>query len=224
MTTYRQVRASRGLIWAGIALGYLIAVVIAIVNLRSDSGSTLTALAFLTMLSIPATMAVYSLDRRPSLLTAASMAALIQALVTLSSVGLLLMVLPILWSIANGRRPRPAIAPGWATWGRPALALVAVLPLLVMYLHQDPMCTVRDADGNVISSQVGDSASSGFGFQQLGGSTLSSSSSSGVTTACSSDTVQPWEAALSLSLSVVIIWLVRRWPDTERIESRLSRT
>lgn len=223
MSTYRQVRASRGVIWAGVALGYLIALAVAVINLRNEHGTLLIALAFLAFLGIPSTLALWSLDRRPSLLPAAAMGALIQGFLLLFSIGLLEVVVAILWFIAIRQRPRPALTPGWAVWARPLIAATVVIPLLVMYLHLDPRCTVTDADGNVISTTVNENSPSGFGLQ-LGGWSQESNSSAGETTTCSSDIVQPWEAAGSLTASAMILGLARRWPDTVRLEHERNRS
>jgi hypothetical protein len=215
MTTYQDIRVSRRLIWAGIGCGYAIAVAIAALTFSSEDGTLISAFGFLFALAIPPSLAQISLDRRPSLLTAASMAALVQGFLLLTSViGLLEFVPAILWTFAGQRRPRPPEAPGWVIWGRPLLAAAVIMPVLVTFLHLDPRCTVTAADGTVISTTVNTSAPSGWSFQ-LGSSGPSSTSGDGVTTSCQSNTQQPWESLLSIGLSMAIVGGVYQlWPRT----------
>lgn len=215
MTTYQDIRSSRKLVWAGIAIGYALALTIALLNLIGGEGTPLTALAFFAMVAIPPSMAAFALDRRPALLTAASMAALVQGFVLLSSVvGLVEFIPAILWTLAGQKRPRQPVAPGWATWARPLLAAATVLPLIVMFIHLDPRCTVTSADGTLISSSIDENAPTGWRLE-LGSSASSSTGTDGLTRSCTSDTVQHWEAALSVAVSVVITTSIyRRWPMT----------
>lgn len=224
MTTYREIKTGRRLIWTGIIFGVSIALALAIATFMSENGSALRAGAILAFTSIPAAFALLALDRRPSLLTAAAMAALVQGVLLLTSgLGLLQVIPAILWYLAGQKRPRPAAAPTWATWARPLLAVATLLPLVVMFSHLDPICTVTDADGTVVSTEVDTSAPSGWTLS-LGGLTSSSTGtdSDGVTRSCTSDTVRPWESALSLAVSALIVGMATRWPTATRLteESR----
>ena len=222
MTTYRDIKTGRRLIWIGIFLGLSIALGLAIASYTSEDGFLLKALAFLAFVSLPAAFALLSLDRRPSLLTAAAMAALVQGvLLLISGIGLLQVIPALLWYLAGQKRPRPAAAPTWATWARPLLAVATLLPLVVMFSHLDPMCTVTDADGTVVSSEIDKDAPSGWALT-LGSSSGSSTDADGVTRSCTSDTVRPWESALSLAVSALIVGLATRWPTATRLseESR----
>lgn len=215
MTTYQDIRSSRKLIWAGIAIGYGIAVATAIVSTVAGDGPSLTALALMTVLAIPPTLALFSLDRRPSLLTAASMSAVVLG-VLLLPIAFFGIISAILWGFAVQRRPRSTTTPRWATWGRPLLAAVVVLPVLVLFVHLDPRCTVTAADGTKISTTVDETAPSGWSFQ-MSSSGSSSTSSDGVTSSCTSDTQQPWESALSVFTSLAILWGVfALWPKADR--------
>lgn len=219
MTTYRDIKTGRQLIRAGIGFGVSIALAMAIASYISADGSVLRSLALLGFMSIPAVFALLALDRRPSLLTAAAMAALVQGVLLLTSgLGLLQVVPAILWYLAGQKRPRPATAPTWATWARPLLAVATLLPLVVAFSHLDPVCTVTDAEGTVTSSEIDTNAASGWTLS-LGGFTSSSTSSDsdGVTRSCTSDTVQPWESGLSLAVTVVLVGLVTRWPTADRL-------
>ncbi len=166
-------------------------------------------------LSIPPTMALFSLDRRPSLLTAASMSAIVLGFLLLP-IALTGIVPAILWSFAVQRRPRPATAPRWAVWGRPLLAAAVVVPVFVLFVHLDPRCTVTAADGTIISNMVDETAPSGWSFQMMS-SGSSSTSSSGETSSCTSDTQQPWESALSIATSFAILGgVLALWPQLDR--------
>lgn len=222
MTTYQDIRLGRGLVWAGIAVGFALAIALAIVNLVSGEGTPFTALAFLAMLAIPPTMALISLDRRPSLLTAATMAAVIQGFITLTSLGLIEFLPAILWAWAGQRRPRPALEPAWATWVRPLIAALSILPLVVMFIHLDPRCTTTAADGTVISTTVDEKAATGWRLE-LGSSGSSTTGSDGITQSCTSNTVQGWEALVSVAVSAMILVGVSRWPTAIQIHQELAR-
>lgn len=211
MTAYDDIKTSRRLMWIGIVLGYGTAIGVAVANLMSDDGTVLTALAFLAMLSIPSTMAVFSLDRRPSLRTAAAMAALFPTFMLLTNViGLVYLVMAILWYLAGQKRPREAASPEWATWARPLLAASVVLPLFALSAHLDPQCTITDADGTVTVTTETDYPT-GWNFGS--GMTTGSGSSDGTgSRSCVSNTIVWWESALSIALSAGIIVLASRWP------------
>lgn len=216
MTTYRDIKVGRGLVWAGIVLGYGAAVVITVINLTSEYGTVLSALAFMMMLSIPSTLAVLALDRRPSLLTVATMSAVFTGvLLLLSLVGLVYVVMAILWYLAGQRRPRPPVPPAWASWARPLLAASIVLPLFVMMIHLDPRCTLTDADGNVTVTSDTD-LPTGWGWA-FGSSETTTSDESG-SKSCVTDTTQPWEALASIGVSVGLVVAASRWPTASSLE------
>lgn len=223
MSTYADIRNSRRLVKAGIAMAYALAVVVAFVNLRADYGSVLSAIGFLAMLSIPPTMAVYSLDRRPGLLTAAGIAAFFQGLLLLGSgIGLLNVIVVVLWYLAAQRRPRPAVAPKWATWVRPILGFVAILPLLVMFMHLDPGCRSVDSDGTVTIEETTQFPSGWRFFSGAGSDGTASEASDGVVLSCTSDIVQPWEALLSIAVTIAILQLQSRWPTADQADRKLE--
>jgi hypothetical protein len=218
MTTYQDIKSGRRLTWTGIVIA--VAVSLAVASFAGKEGTVLTAMAFFALMVLPAALAYLALDRRPSLLTAAAMAALLQTVLLLTSgLGFLQLIPAILWYLAGQRRPRPAAAPRWATWGRPLLAAASLLPLLVMFVHLDPECTTTDADGTVVSSGVDASAPSGWGFG-FGTSGSTSTDSDGVTRSCTSNTVRPWESALSLVVSAAIVGLAVRWPTSNQLVDR----
>ena len=218
MTTYRDIKSGRRLIRAGIGFAVSIALAMAIASYISADGSVLRSLALLGFMSVPAAFALLALDRRPSLLTAAAMAALVQSVLLLTSgIGLLQVVPAILWYLAGQKRPRPAAAPAWATWARPLVAVATLLPLVVMFSHLDPVCTVTDADGTVISTEIDPNAPTGWTLSLGGLTATASTESDGVTRSCTNDTVLPWESGLSLAVTVLLVGLVTRWPTADRL-------
>jgi hypothetical protein len=218
MTAYQDIKAGRRLTWIGIVAA--LALGLAVASFTVEEGTVLTSMALFALMVLPAALAYLALDRRPSLLTAAAMAALLQSVLLLTSgLGFLQLVPAILWYLAGQKRPRPAAAPRWATWGRPLLAAATVLPLLVMFVHLDPECTITDADGTVVSSGVDTNAPTGWSFG-FGSSGSSSTDSDGVTRSCTSNTIRPWESALSLVLSAAIAGLVMRWPTSNQLADR----
>jgi hypothetical protein len=217
MSAYRDIKTSRRLISGGIAIGYAIALAVAIANLNTEEGTLLSALAFLGWLAIPPSLAVTSLDRRPSLLAVAAMGAVLQGVILITSIGLLEVVPAILWYLAVRRRPREAVAPRGAFWIRPLLGAATLIPLLVLLVHLDPLCTVTSPDGSVVRTYVEDGARTGWSFQ-LGGVASTSGSGSGETTTCTNDIIFGWEAAVSVTLSVLYVALiVTFWPTADQL-------
>lgn len=213
MSVYHDIKTSRRFVLIGVVFGYAAATMIAVANLRSDDGTVLTALAFLAVFSLPASVALLSLDRRPSLLTLASMSALVQGVILFTSGGVVLWVSAIVWYVAAQRRPRPALDPRGSAWIRPLLAISTVLPVLVMFIHLDPTCTVTTPDG-VIRTYEDEDAAKGWSLQL--GSSSETSTADGETTTCTTNIVVPWEAIASIALSsafIVLIW--QRWPTAQ---------
>jgi hypothetical protein len=170
----------------------------------------LSALAFTLMLSIPSTVAVLALDRRPSLLTVATMSAVFTGVLLLTSlVGLGYVVMAILLYLAGQRRPRPPAVPVWATWARPLLAAATILPLIVMMIHTDPRCTMTDADGNV--TVISDTEFP-TGWRWSFGSSGTTTSDGDGSTSCTSDTTQPWEALASMGVTAAVVFTASKWP------------
>jgi hypothetical protein len=85
-----------------------------------------------------------------------------------------------------------------------------------MFVHLDPECTVTDADGTVVSSDVDTNFPTGWGvgFDSSGSS---STDADGVTRTCTSNTIRNWESALSLVASAAIVGLAVRWPTSNQL-------
>lgn len=212
MSVYTDIKSSRRLVWIGAILGYAVAIGIGLANLAAGEGTPLSALAFAGVFSLPPTLAILSLDRRPALLTVASMGAVIQGVLMITSIGLIELVPAILWYMAAQRRPLPAKTPRGAAWIRPLLAVATVVPLLAMVTHLDPVCTVTSSDGSVIRTYEYDQATTGWSLNL--GSSTSTSESDGETTTCATNTMTAWEAGLSLALSILHAVLIAVWWPT----------
>lgn len=224
MTTFRQIKRNRRIV-AGTAVLVTVAAVAAMtIGVFSDGGpGAFQAIATLAALTLPAVFALISLDRRPSLLPGAVMAALIVGVLVLGLLPLWLVV-AIVWGMVARNRLRPALEPRWAWFGRPLLAAAVALPMLLMFSHLDPVCNVTYTDGRV---QQVDAATHGYpsGWRfSLGTSTTRIESVSGVTAeTCSSDTVMWWEATLSLVATTGIVLLALRWPTGNQLLGKTSR-
>ncbi len=213
MSTFRQIKRNRRIV-AGSA-GLVIALVIAtmIIGAFSDQGpNAFQAIATTAAMALPALLALISLDGRPSMLPAAVMAALISGVLVLQLLPAWILV-AIAWGAVARSRHRPVHEPRWVWFGRPLLAAAVALPIVLMFSHLDPVCTISYTDGQV--EQI-DPATRGYttGWQLSAGSTfVSSDSGSNVASeTCRSDTVAWWEAALSLMASSGIIVLAFQWP------------
>ena len=215
MTMFRQIKRNRRIVAGTAVLVMVLAVAIGV--FADDGPGVLQATATVAALALPAVFALISLDRRPSLLPGAVMAAIIAGVLVLGLLPLWLVV-AIVWGMVARTRPRPAPEPRWAWFGRPLLAAAVAFPMLLMFTHLDPVCTVTYTDGRV---QQVDAATHGyptgwrFSFDTY---TTGSESVSGVTAqACSSDTVVWWEATFSLIATAGIVLLARRWPTGNQL-------
>lgn len=220
--TYQEIKSGRRLTWAGIALGMAAAVAVAIIDLRSDDGSLPAAVALLMVLALPSTLAYISLDRRPSLQGAAAMSGVLLGIITLGGgIGFVLLTSSLLWAMAIRRRSPAALEPKRSGLVRVGLAALTVLPLIALTAHLDPICQVFGADGELIDRRVDETAPSGWGFSTGTTSTGSSLSSGEATESCSSNVIEPWEAAISALLSVGVAGLALRWPTNDMLGEEL---
>ena len=225
MTTFRQIKKNRRTVAGTAGSVIALAVVMMTIGAFSDDGPTvLQAIATVAAIALPAVFALISLDRRPSLLPGAVMAALVAGVLVLEFLPAWLVV-AIIWGMIARARPRPVPEPRWAWFGRPLLAAAVAVPMLLMFTHLDPVCTVTYTDGRV--EQV-DPATHGYptGWQfSLGSSITGSDTASGAATeACSSDTVVWWEAALSLIATAGIVLLAFRWPTGNQLLNKTQRS
>lgn len=226
MNIHEDIIRNRRQVRFGIALGYVIAVALTAIRLVNTDpatlGETLGSLALGATLATPATLALLSLDRRPTLVPAAAVGALVSGIVTLWLLPIWLAVAWLWYRAWSGRPVRATIsqARSAAVIGLGALTAVSMLAL---FAHVDPACTQRLADGTERSI---DPATRGFdtgwAFTALGttsGSSSSSLSSTGaagtevVEETCTSNTVVVGEALVSLGVTALILETGRRWPQ-----------
>ena len=225
MDTYTRIRRNRSIVKGSASFVILFSIAGAVFGIRSATEITvLQAIATAVAMALPAAFALLSLKRRPSLLLAAVFAAAV--------IGVAIPEFLPVWLIAGGawilairNRPRSLPEPRWVWFGRPILAVTVIVPLILLFGHADPTCTLTTDDGQV--EQV-DPAVRGldsgwrWGFPGSSISVSSFASSTGEETTeveeCSSDRVLPWEALASLTASGLIVGLAYRWPTTHRLE------
>jgi len=218
LTVYETIRLNRRMTWAGIILGYALAaalVGIRIANSDSTVGEVLGSVALGVAASVAPTVALISLDRRPGLLPAASLIALLLGVVDVTLLPLWLL-LAVGWWWAHNRRPVKAVVSRSLWWGRAAIAFGVVFSVFVLFVHLDPYCTETMADGTVRRVDPADRGmSSGwrFGSTTSQGTGTSQSGFDGpVSSQCTSDTVVWGEAVASLLLSLTVVGAAYRWP------------
>jgi hypothetical protein len=179
--------------------------------------TALAALAWVTVLGVPAAWAWLSLDRRPSLLPAAAMASLVVAVVELFVLVPPVHLVPALlfWL---GHRRRPQSPNRVAPWKRPLMAAALVLPALAMGSHLDPVCTTVGRGWHRAHHRR-PGRSDGMGHRSRGRHHRDehhrdegADGSAGGTTTCTSDTTVWWEGAPGLLVAVAVAVPGFRWP------------
>lgn len=218
MTVYETIRLNRRMIRAGIILGYVLAVVLVgarIANTDNTPGEILGSVALGVAASVAPTVALLSLDRRPGLLPAASLIALLLGVVDLTLLPLWLL-LAVVWWWAHNRRPVKAEVSRRLWWGRAVMAFGVVLSVFVLFVHLDPYCTETIGDGTVRQVDPADRGlSSGWRFgsnTSIGTDTGQSGFDGPVSSRCISDTVVWGEAVASLLLNLTVVGAAHRWP------------
>lgn len=221
MNVFETIKRNRRIVIIAAGAVYLITAVALGAGVVSGNIEIFQAVGLAVAATLPATLALMSLNRRPSLLTVAWMAALVSAFVIITASPIWIVV-ALAWGFASRNRPRPAPESRWMTVGRPALALAVVLPIFVMFAHVDPVCTVTYQDGrieNVDAASRGMEAGWQFGGNTFGGS-MSSGTSAGSETQteeCTSDTVVWWEGLASVLASAAVIGVASRWPTSDQL-------
>ncbi|MCP4308405.1 MAG: hypothetical protein GY788_26700 [bacterium] len=228
MNTYKDIASNRRLVRIGIVLGYAIALTLMITRIvnteQVTAGETLGSIALGAAMAEPATLALLSLDRRPSLLPAAAIGALATSVIALWLLPIWLAI-AFVWYRAWTGRPVPAkVSQKWAI-KRVGLGFLMAASILALFVHLDPACTQRLTDGSTRSVDV---ASRGFssGWVFGAGTTTSSGSySSGPDVAgesCTSDTIVLGEALASLMITALVLETGRRWPQGTHSAAALS--
>ena len=222
MDTYTRIRMNRNMVKGSAVLVILFSIAGAVFGIRSATEITvLQAVATMVALALPAAFALASLDRRPSLLAAAVFAAAVIAVAIPEFLPVWLLAGGA-WIMAIRNRPRPLPESRWVWFGRPILAVTVIAPLILLFGHADPTCTLTTDDGQV--EQVDPAVRGldsgwrwGFPGSSISVSNFASSTGEETTEECSSDRVLPWEALASLTASGLIIGLALRWPTTHRL-------
>jgi hypothetical protein len=225
MDTYARIRMNRLTVQGSSVFVILFSIAGVVLGIRSEIESTvLQAVATAVAMALPAAFALVSLERRPALLPAAVFAAAVIG-VTIPEFLPVWLVAGGAWIFAIRNRPRPLPEPRWVWLGRPLLAVTVIVPLILLFGHADPACTLAINDGRV--EQVDPAVRGldsgwrwGLPRSSISVSSFASSTSEGTTEVeeCSSDRVMPWEALASLTASGLIIALAVRWPVTHRLE------
>jgi hypothetical protein len=171
------------------------------------------AIVIAAVVAVPPTLAALSMRNRPLLLLPAGVLGLAGALGLLSIFGFPLVILGLIWFWAYLK-----VAPRGHLLRKFGMVLVPLLWLgafIALFVHLDPQCEQRLSDGTVQQvDPVIRGFESGWAWEV---DTSTFSGGSGIVSAdvefeaCSSDTVVPWEAALSMLLStasVAVAWLL----------------
>lgn len=227
MSTFDDIVRSRRLVKIGVYVGYAAAAALAAIRIANTDaptlGETLGSLALGAAAATPPTLALLSLDRRPSLLPAATI-----ALIPIALLAYVLLPGFVLIGLLWHRSWRLRVVRSGVSRARGAarigLAALVAASVLVLFVHVDPVCTQTLADG---TTQSVDPATrgldTGWAFG-LGTTTVSGSSIGADVTEerCASDSVVAGEALASLLFVGATIELGRRWPQgaTLRRKSR----
>lgn len=222
MNVFETIKRNRRIVMIGAGAVYLITAVALVAGINSGGIGVYQAIALAVAFTLPATLALLSLNQRPSLLTVAWMAALVNAFVVIE-LSPVWIAIAVAWGFAGRNRPRPAIEARWMTWGRPLLALMVAVPVFTLFMHLDPVCTTTYADGHTETVEAsGQGFPSGWQFGSSYSTNSGSVSSLGgdsVSQDCSSNTVVWWEALLSIAASAAVVGLASRWPTSEQLGS-----
>jgi hypothetical protein len=227
MNVFETIKRNRRIVTIGAGAVYLITAFALITGITSRGIGAYQAIALAVAFTLPATLALLSLNQRPSLLTVAWMAALVDAFVQIE-LSPIWIVIAVAWGFAGRSRPRPAVEARWMTWGRPLLAVMVAVPVFALFMHLDPVCTTTFADGH---TETVDATSRGFQTGWQFGSSYSSTSSSdsssegagSVSESCASNTVVWWEALLSVGTSAAVLGAATRWPTSHSLRFEPAR-
>jgi len=230
VNTYNDIVSSRRLIKIGIVLDYAAALALMVIRIintdQLTAGEILGSVALGAALATPATLALLSLDRRPSLLPAAAIGVLATSVVALFLLPIWLAV-AFLWYRAWTVRPVAAKMSRWWAAGRIGLGFLMAASILVLFVHLDPACTQHLTDGTTRSV---DASSRGFTTGWIFGD--GTTSSSGTFTSdndvasetCTSDTIVLGEALASLAITGLVLAVGFRWPQGVHTETRSTVT
>ena len=221
----------------GVALGYAAALILTIVRLLNTDpmtvGEFVGSFALGAALAVPPTLALLSLDRRPTLLPAAAIAILVPALIVFELAPVWLAV-GLLWYRAWVRRPVRAEVSRSRAAARIGLGFLVATAILALFVHLDPVCTEYLVDGTTRTVDATTRGySTGWAFGSGTYSTTGGYETQGdvISETCSSNTIVLGEALASLLISGLALEIGRRWPkgvgiptgaDSEKVSSPIG--
>lgn len=185
----------------GVFIGTLISLAVGSIPLFDREGLSLDAdwlrgLALVAILMVPAVLAMIGL-RRPAALLVAGIVSLPMPMMSFSFLLFPMLIPAVLYLVAYGRaakveRPR-APAPVIAS----SVFVLIVLAFVSLFVNEDPRCyeIIKQRDGTTFERSV----------PAVNGGSVMSSSGNVIESGCSSDTVTPIEAGLSLSLVALAV-------------------
>ena len=166
------------------------------------------SLALGAVVALPGLVAAIALRRNhPRLLWPAIVSGLLPAVVTIQSVGLVLVIPVLLFLQAALRWPAPKAIRSWKRDLRPlAIPALTVVAGLAFFAHQDPACWdyAEDPQGRVVYTQADAHPGTQSGWFAGGGTVaglvVDAVDGEGTGSVCVSDRITPLEAAVALVL------------------------
>jgi hypothetical protein len=219
VSTYEDIAKSRRLVMIGAVLGYAAAAALTVIRMVGadvmTAGDTLGSVALGAALAAPPTLALLSLDRRPTLLPGAAIAMLVPSVVVFELAPIWLVIV-LLWYRAWRRRPIRAEVSLPRAAARVGLGFLVAASILALFVHVDPVCTQRLVDGttrSVDAATRGMTTGWAFGSGTSYGTATNEEGSDVASETCTSDTIVLGEALASLLITGLAVEVGRRWPQ-----------
>ena len=186
------------------------------------------SLALGGIVALPGLVAAVALRRNdPRLLWPAIVTGLLPAVVTILSVGLVMVIPALLFVQASMRWPNPARSRSWRKDLVPlAIPALAILAGLTFFAHQDPACWdyTENPQGGVTYSRTDAHIGMQSGWFAGGGTVtglvVNSAESEGTGSVCVSDRITPLEAVVALGLITGAGWVA--WVSARTGSSELE--
>ena len=176
------------------------------------------------IVALPGLVAAIALRRnQPRLLWPAIFSGLLPAVVTLLSVGLVLVIPVLLFLQAAMRWPAPKTTRSWKSDLTPlVIPALAIVAGLAFFAHQDPACWdyTQDLQGNVTYTRADAHAGMQSGWFAGGGTVtglvVNSDDGEGAGSVCVSDRITLLEAAAALALIGSAVAVAQRSADRDQ--------